>query len=47
MIERPMPDERLTLEKILFISPTLETHCLGKFELEVRILHVVLLTYLL
>lgn len=47
MIESPMPDERLTLEKLLFSSPTLETLCLGKFELEVRILHVVLLTYLL
>ncbi|KAL3370665.1 hypothetical protein AABB24_007626 [Solanum stoloniferum] len=35
VIDNPIPaDNRLTLEKLLFSSPTLETLCLGKFELE-------------
>ncbi|KAL3339231.1 hypothetical protein AABB24_028060, partial [Solanum stoloniferum] len=35
VIDNPIPaDNRLTLEKLLFSSPTLETLCLGQFELE-------------
>ncbi|KAG5609994.1 hypothetical protein H5410_021275 [Solanum commersonii] len=35
LIDNPIPaDNRLTLEKLLLSSPTLETLCLGKFELE-------------
>ncbi|KAH0759690.1 hypothetical protein KY290_023183 [Solanum tuberosum] len=35
VIDNPIPvDERLTLEKLIFSSPTLETLCLSQYELE-------------